>query len=87
MSGNGLAWKRMGTICDELATYGITATPSDERPSWLAVHAASLAFTEMDRLWAQPFVTEVFVSDEDMLRLDCLEIVLSKVTAVVGHPC
>ena len=30
---------------------------------------------------------EVFVSDYELFRADCLDIVMGRVTSVVGHPC
>ncbi|MDR3685633.1 MAG: hypothetical protein P4L93_01560 [Coriobacteriia bacterium] len=87
MYGNGLAHTRIGTICNELGKYGITATPSDTQPQWLVVSAPSPAFAESDMLWGAPCAAEVFVSDAELLRPDCFEIVLGKVASVVGHPC
>jgi len=87
MSGGGAVPSRIEMICDELARYGISAAPSAERPSWLVVHTPSSAFSDPSPLWSRPVAPEVYVSDEELLRADCIEVVLGKVTSVVGHPC
>jgi hypothetical protein len=79
-------WTRIGSICDGLAKYGIDAVPSATRPSWLVIRAPLAVSSEGDLL-GTPEAPEVFVSDADLLRLDSLEVVLGKVTSVVGHPC
>lgn len=79
--------RRIVAICDELAKYGIEATPSVADSSWLLIHAPSTVANEDDLLWGTPPALRVLVSDEDLLRPDCLELVLGKVTSVTGHPC
>lgn len=87
MSSHGSASNRIEMICDELARYGISAAPSADRPSWLVVSSPSSAFADSSPLWGERSAPEVFVSDEELLRADCVELVLGKVTSVVGHPC
>jgi len=77
---------RIRSICDELAKYGIEATPS-ERPSWLVIHAPSAATCEEDLFIHALEAPEVYVSDDELIRADCLDIVMGRVTSVVGHPC
>ncbi len=86
MRGEGTETTRLMRICDELAKYGIEATPS-ERPSWLVILSPSAATCQEDLLIRALEAPEVFVSDYELLRGDCLDLVMGKVTSVVGHPC
>ena len=83
----GVQSDRLGRVCSELERYGIAAEPSAEKPCWIVIHAPSSAFTDSALSWSAPTSPEVYVSDNDLLRSDCVEIVLGKVTSVVGHPC
>ena len=77
---------RLEMVCNELERYGIDAIPSAERHSWIEVLSPGI-FDDVRSSLSESNVPEVFVSDEDLLRADCVEIVLGKVTSVVGHPC
>jgi hypothetical protein len=87
MTGSGVTSSRLDMICGELAKYGIAAVPSADRPSWLVVNSPSTPFSDRDAWLRGPSRPEVFVSDLDLMRIDCVELVLDKVTSVVGHPC
>lgn len=86
MRGEGSETTRLMRICDELAKYGIEATPS-ERPSWLVILSPSAATCEEDLFIRALETPEVFVSDSELFRADCLDLIMGKVTSVVGHPC
>jgi len=84
--GTGSETTRLKSICDGLAKYGIEAVPS-ERPSWLVIHAPSAATCKEDLFIHALDAPEVYVSDYELMRADCLDIVLDRVTSLVGHPC
>jgi hypothetical protein len=86
MRGEGTESTRLMRVCDELAKYGIEAAPS-ERPSWLVILSPSAATCEADLLVRALEAPEVFVPDSELLRADCLDLIMEKVTSVVGHPC
>ncbi len=86
MRGEGSETTRLMRICDELAKYGIEAAPS-ERQSWLVIHSPSAATCEEDLLIRALEAPEIFVSDDELIRADALDIVMGRVTSVVGHPC
>lgn len=78
---------RMDMICAELGRYGIVAEPSPDNQWALVVRYPALALSASEATWSATSPAEVFVSDQDLLRADCLEIVIDKVTSIVGHPC